>query len=153
MAQTIVLGTDHAGFELKEHIKRFLQEQGFQVEDIGAAGYDEKDDYPDFIIPAAKKVAELGTRGIIFGGSGQGEAIAANKVPGVRAALWYGGPEDILTLSRTHNNANILSLGARFVDRDQATKAVKLWLDTPPKEEERHARRIKKIEEYERTRK
>src|SRR3989344_6743371 len=113
--QKIFLGSDHAGFELKEHAKKNLLKSGFHVEDCGAYSYDKNDDYPDFIVPVAKKVAKNpGSMGIIFGASGQGEAIAANKVKGVRAALYYGGNIEIVKFSRTHNNANILSLGARF---------------------------------------
>ena len=105
----IVLGTDHAGFELKEEIKKFLIQSGFEVEDMGTSKYDPGDDYPDFIVPAAKKVAaDPNAKGIIFGGSGQGEAIAANKVKGIRAAVYYGDNLDIVKLSRAHNNCNIL---------------------------------------------
>ena len=143
----IILGSDHAGFELKEKIKKYLVESGFEVEDMGAHKYDPIDDYPDFIIPTAKKVAkDANNCGIIFGGSGQGEAIAANKVKGVRAALYYGGEMDIVKLSRTHNKTNILSLGARFLKIDDAIKAVNLWLRTNFNNEERHKRRIKKID-------
>ena len=119
--QKIILATDHAGFELKEQIKRYLNKEGYEVEDMGANSFDKEDDYPDFIIPAAKKVAKEKCLGIIFGGSGQGEAIAANKVKGVRAALYYGKNPDIIKLSRTHNKTNILSLGARFLGKEEAT--------------------------------
>ena len=148
MKPTIVLGADHAGFELKEHIKGFLRKKGFTVVDKGAASYDKEDDYPDFIVPAAKEVAKSPEKikGIIFGGSGQGEAIAANRVKGVRAALYYGKNLEIVELSRTHNNANILSLGARFLTKKQAEEAVELWLSTSFADEERHVRRIKKID-------
>src|SRR3990167_363556 len=148
MKPTIVLGADHAGFELKEHIKGFLRKKGFTVVDKVAASYDKEDDYPDFIVPAAKEVAKSPEKikGIIFGGSGQGEAIAANRVKGVRAALYYGKNLEIVELSRTHNNANILSLGARFLTKKQAEEAVELWLSTSFADEERHVRRIKKID-------
>ena len=143
----IILGTDHAGFELKEHIKKFLQDNGFEVEDEGAHRFDKNDDYPDFIVPAAKKVAnDLKAKGIIFGASGQGEAIAANKIKGVRAALYYGHNLEIVKLSRTHNDTNMLSLGARFLTKKEAVDAVKLWLSTDFRNEERHKRRIKKID-------
>lgn len=143
----IFLGSDHAGFELKEHVKKYLQKSGMHVEDKGAHKFEPKDDYPDFIVPVAKKIAKnRDSMGIIFGASGQGEAIAANKVKGVRAALYYGGNMEIVKLSRTHNNANILSLGARFLTKDEATKAIKLWLDTGFSNEARHIRRIKKID-------
>ena len=143
----IFLGSDHAGLELKEHIKKYLQKSGMKVEDKGAHKFNPHDDYPDFIVPVAKKVAEdpISSKGIIFGASGQGEAIAANKIKGIRAALYYGGDIEIVKLSRTHNNANILSLGARFLAKEEAVKAVKLWLDTDFSNEPRHIRRIKKI--------
>lgn len=143
---TIYLGSDHAGFELKETIRTFLEEKGFEVEDKGAFRYDAEDDYPDFIRPVAEAVAlDPGSRGIIFGGSGQGEAITANRVTGIRAAVFYGGPDDIVKLSRQHNNANILSLGARFVGSELAVKAVEMWLGTPF-DGGRHDRRVRKID-------
>lgn len=146
----IFLATDHAGFELKEEIKKFLQKEGYATEDQGAYSYNQEDDYPDFICKAAKKVSETpNSRGIIFGGSGQGEAIAANKVKGIRAALYYGHDKEIIALSRMHNDANILSLGARFVSEKDAIRAVKLWLSTPFANEERHKRRIAKISKIE----
>lgn len=147
----IYLASDHAGFQLKEEIKAFLKENRIEFQDMGPKEYDKKDDYPDFVIPAAKKVAENPdkNRGLIFGSSGQGEAIAANKVKGIRAALFYGGPEEIITLSRTHNNANVLSIGARFVDTELAKKVIRLWLAIPFPKEERHVRRIKKLSDYE----
>ncbi len=144
----IFLGADHAGFELKEKLKKYLIELGYQAEDLGNFVYDEKDDYPDFILPVAKKVAEdvKNNFGIILGGSGQGEAMAANRIKGARAAVVYNYNEDIIRLSREHNNANILSLAARFITEEEAKKAVKLWLETGFSEEERHKRRIKKID-------
>ncbi len=157
----IFIGSDHAGFELKQKLIPFIESLGHQVTDKGAFAFDEHDDYPDFIIPVAKEVAkDSSSRGIILGGSGQGEAIAANRVKGVRAAVFYGlpaasrgsaaqagGPLDIVELSREHNDANILSLGARFVSEGEAETAVQLWLETEFSGDERHARRIKKIEE------
>ena len=146
----IFLGADHAGFELKEEIKNFLAKQCYEVEDMGAYSYNENDNYPEFVCKAAKKVSENpGSKGIIFGGSGQGEAIAANKVKGIRAALFYGNNMDIVTLSRAHNDANILSLGARFLNKKEATEAVRLWLSTEFSKEERHNRRIKQISKIE----
>ena len=147
----LYLASDHAGFHLKEEIKKFFKSQNIQFEDLGPFAYNEKDDYPDFIIPAAEKVGEGGDKNqaIIFGGSGQGEAMAANKVKGVRATVFYSGPEKIITLSKEHNNANILSIGARFVNPAQAKHAIELWLKTPFTREKRHIRRIKKIEKYE----
>ena len=147
--QKIILATDHAGFKLKEEIKNYLEKEGYEVEDMGANSFDKEDDYPDFIIPAAKKVAKEKCLGIIFGGSGQGEAIAANKVKGVRAALYYGKNLDIVRLSKTHNKTNILSLGARFLSKEEAAKAVKTWLSTDFSNEERHIRRIGKISKIE----
>jgi ribose 5-phosphate isomerase B len=147
----IYLATDHAGYELKEAIKKHLDTMNLSYEDVGALEYIETDDYPDFILPAAEKVAtDPGVnRGIIFGGSGQGEALAANKVPGIRAALYYGGNKDIVKLSRTHNNANILSLGARFVSEAEAKEVVTLWLETEFAGDERHVRRLDKVTAYE----
>ena len=147
MKPKIFLGTDHAGFELKEEVKKYLLKNGYEVIDKGAHSFDKNDDYPDFIKPIAKEVTKnKNSKGIIFGASGQGEAIAANRVKGARAALYYGGNTEIITLSRTHNDANILSLGARFVSKDEAIKLIKLWLGTDFSSEERHIRRIKKID-------
>ena len=146
MKPKIFLGTDHAGFELKENIKKHLQSIGFDVEDCGAFSYNVEDDYPEFILKAAKKVASAkNSRGIIFGGSGQGEAIVANKVKGIRAAVFYGDNLDIVKLSRTHNDSNILSIGARFVSMKKAAEAVNLWLEAGFGNEGRHIRRIKQI--------
>jgi len=148
----IILATDHAGFKLKEAIKSFLESKGYGVLDVGAHEYNEGDDYPPFMIAAAMKVAEDlsgETKAVIFGGSGEGEAIVANRFPGVRALVWYGGSKDILKLSREHNNANILSIGARFVDEASAKEAVELWLSTPFSQDERHIRRIQEIDNIE----
>lgn len=144
----IYLGTDHAGFELKEKLKIFLAGLGYQIEDLGNIKYDKRDDYPDFILPVAKKVAENPeqNRGIILGGSGQGEAIVANRIKGIRTAVVYNYNEDIVRLSREHNDANILSLAARFLSEEEAKKIVKLWLETEFSGEERHKRRILKID-------
>ena len=145
MSKTIVLATDHAGFELKEHVKKFLLEKGFEIKDFGALEYDALDDYPDLIIPASKFVSENKLIGIIFGGSGQGEAIAANRIKGIRAVVFYNGPDDIIKLSRMHNNANILSIGARFVDNQRAEEIINLWISTTF-EEGRHQKRISKLD-------
>ena len=145
MNKTIVLATDHAGFELKEHVKRFLSKKGYNIKDFGALEYDALDDYPDFILPAAKYISEHKLIGIIFGGSGQGEAIAANRIKGIRAAVFYNGPDEIVELSRLHNNANILSIGARFVNNQEVEKVIELWLSTNF-EEGRHQKRIKKLD-------
>ena len=145
MNKTIVLATDHAGFELKEHVKRFLIKKGYDIKDFGALEYDGLDDYPDFILPAAKYISEHKLIGIIFGGSGQGEAMAANRINGIRAAVFYNGPDEIVELSRLHNNANILSIGARFVSNQEAEKVIELWLSTDF-EEGRHEKRINKLD-------
>ncbi len=147
MKPKIILGADHAGFKLKEEVKKHILSKGYQVEDKGAFTFDQQDDYPDFIMLVANSVAKNpNSRGIIFGASGQGEAIVANKIKGVRAALYYGNNIEIVKLSRTHNNANILSLGARFLTKKQAIEAIKLWLSTDFSNEERHIRRVKKID-------
>jgi ribose 5-phosphate isomerase B len=143
----IYLGADHAGFELKEKIIPFLKELGYEIEDMGAHSPEALDDYPDFILPTAEAVAgDKSSRGIILGGSGQGEAMCANRVPGVRAAVYYGGAVDIVVLSREHNDANILSLGARFIEVEEAKEVTRLWLETPFSGDERHTRRIQKID-------
>ena len=153
----IYLASDHAGFEFKEEIKKYLKEQGMEAEDLGAFELNKDDDYPDFVRPVAEAVANdpERSRGIVIGMSGQGEAIVANRIRGVRAAVYYGPPAskaggslDIVRLSRQHNDANILSLGARFLTREQAIEAVKVWLDTPF-EGGRHERRLKKIDHIE----
>jgi ribose 5-phosphate isomerase B len=148
----IFIGTDHAGFELKEELKDFLGNLGCEVEDMGAYEFNEADDYPDFIWPVVTAVAEeivkgLDTRGIVIGGSGQGEAIVANKVKGIRAAVVYD--EYSARMSREHNDANIISLGNRTLDIDKAKELVKIWLETPFSNEERHKRRIEKIKKLE----
>lgn len=142
----IVLATDHAGFDLKNHVKEYLTQKDYHVEDFGAYEYNAQDDYPDFILPAARVVgSSKNTFGIIFGGSGQGEAMAANRIKGVRAVVYYDGPKKIIKLSRKHNDANILSLGARFISKEKAIDVIKLWLKTPF-EGERHLERIKKLD-------
>ena len=143
----IFLATDHAGFELKEFLSNHLIQLEYNVKDCGAYEMDSTDDYPDFIIPAARKVAsDPDSRGIIMGGSGQGEAIAANRIKGVRAAVYYDGPLDIVKLSRSHNNANILSFGARFISNEKAVEVVKMWFNEPF-ERGRHQKRIDKLDE------
>lgn len=146
---TVYFATDHAGFELKNTLLTFVRDElGYEVVDCGAHEYDENDDYPGLIRKAAEAVSENPTeaRGIVLGGSGNGEAIVANKVHGVRAALYHGGNLDIVKLSREHNDANVLSLGGRFVSPDEAKEAVRIWLSTPFSGEERHRRRIDAIE-------
>ena len=142
----IYLASDHAGFGLKQFLGDHLKDLGHAVEDCGALEMDPLDDYPDFIIPAAEKVAKNpNSRGIIMGGSGQGEAIAANRIKGVRAVVFYAGPMDIVKLSRTHNNANILSFGARFITQEKAADVIDLWLNEPF-EGGRHKKRIDKLD-------
>lgn len=145
----IFIGSDHAGFELKGKLMAYLLGEGHDVQDKGAFKYEGEDDYPDFISAVAKEVSlrPEEVRGIILGGSGQGEAIDANRFPHVRAAEYYGGPIEIVKLSREHNDANILSLGARFMTEQEAKDAVKLWLATPFSGDERHVRRINKIDQ------
>ncbi|HEY4476548.1 MAG TPA: RpiB/LacA/LacB family sugar-phosphate isomerase [Candidatus Paceibacterota bacterium] len=149
----IFIGSDHAGFELKEVLKKYLRDDlGYEVSDEGTFAFNPDDDYPDFVRVVAKLVAGDPTesRGIILGGSGQGEAMVANRFRHVRAAVYYGPPKtselDIIKLSREHNDANILSLGARFLTEAEAKRAVKLWLEIKPSSDARHVRRIKKID-------
>ena len=143
----IHLATDHAGLELKEKVKLYLSDLNYEVIDHGAYEYDALDDYPDFIFPCANAVSnDPKSKGIILGGSGQGEAMAANRVKGVRAAVFYNGPDEIIKLSRQHNNANILSLGARFMSEEEMYKIIELWLSTDF-ESGRHQRRIEKLDE------
>ena len=140
------LATDHAGFAHKEALKKHLLGQGMEVVDHGATELVPEDDYPDFILPAAHAVAqEEGNFGIVFGGSGQGEAMAANRIAGVRCAVFYGGGREVLRLSREHNNANMLSIGARFVGVEEMIECVSLWLAIPFSNEKRHIRRISKF--------
>ena len=142
----IYIAADHAGFKLKNHLKSHLHADGYDIEDCGAFDFEPLDDYPDFIIPAAIKVAkQQNSRGIIIGGSGQGEAMAANRIQGVRAAVYYDGPLDIIKLSRSHNNANILSLGARFLSSERAIEILNIWL-AEKFEGGRHADRINKLD-------
>ena len=143
----IHLATDHAGLELKEKVKLYLSDLNYEVIDHGAYEYDALDDYPDFIFPCANAVSnDPESKGIILGGSGQGEAMAANRVKGVRAAVFYNGPDEIIKLSRQHNNANILSLGARFMSEEEMYKVIGIWLSTDF-ESGRHQRRIEKLDE------
>lgn len=143
----IYIGSDHAGFELKEKLKEYLVSLKYEVGDKGAFKLDNEDDYPDFIIPTAEAVSKnKGSFGIVLGGSGQGEQISANKVAGVRACGYYGGNLEIVRLSREHNDTNILSLGARFIQDSEAKEAVKIFIETKFSGDERHIRRINKLE-------
>jgi len=144
----VFLASDHAGWELKEALGAFLSERGFQVEDLGPVTYEKDDDYPDTIAPLARAVAEeQGSMGVAVGLSGEGEAMAANRHKGARAAVYYGGNPEIFKLSREHNDANILSLSAKFLTQEQAKEAVLAWLMTDFSGDERHLRRIKKLDD------
>lgn len=146
----IFIGGDHAGFELKEKIIKYLTEQNYSIEDMGAFNLNQNDDYPDFIIPVAKAVSlNKNSFGIVLGGSGQGEQIAANKIDGVRAIEYYGGNLEIVKLGREHNNANVLSLGARFINEQEVMEAIKVFLNTKFSKEERHGRRLEEINKIE----
>ncbi len=152
----IYIAGDHAAFALKGELIPYIAGLGYEVEDCGAFTLDTSDDYPDYILPCARKVSEdSGSMGIIIGASGQGEAMAANTVPGARAAVYYGEPAkpqtdmdgkelSMIASVRNHNHANILSLGARFIALDEAKQAIKAFLETPVSTEERHLRRVQK---------
>lgn len=142
------IGTDHAGFEMKNILVQTLQARGYEVIDHGAEDYDSEDDYPAFIIPAAEAVIQdPGSLGIVLGGSGNGEVIVANKVRGVRAALIHS--HDTAVLARKHNNANVASVGARMHSREQVIDMVLAFLTTDFSGAERHVRRIAMISAYE----
>jgi len=160
----IALATDHAGFEQLKQLKGWLEAEGHECVDFGPASFDEADDYPDFIFPAARAVAGGECEvGIIMGGSGQGEAMAANRIKGVRCTLFYGpvvakaaidaqgttsdDPYGMLSLSRRHNHANMLSLSARFLTFDEMKQAAAAWLAAGYDNAERHARRVAKLDE------
>lgn len=162
----IYLATDHAGFELKEKVKAYLVQNKYEVEDYGAFEFDKQDDYPDFISKAAEAVSkDPSSKAIVFGGSGQGEAMVANKFKGVRAAVFYGpmmvqnsadaigriseDPFEVIKLTREHNDSNVLSLGSRFLKVGDALKAVQIFLETSFSEDERHKRRIETIKQIE----
>src|SRR3989344_8286910 len=144
----IYFASDHAGFEMKNALKKYVKELGYEVEDSGAYELDPDDDYTLFIKRAAESVSKNpeNTKAIILGGSGQGEDMVADKFPHIRSVEYYGGNLEIVKLSREHNDANVLSLGARFISLEEAKEAVKLWLETSFSNEERHARRISEIE-------
>ncbi|PJA33420.1 MAG: ribose-5-phosphate isomerase [Candidatus Zambryskibacteria bacterium CG_4_9_14_3_um_filter_40_16] len=150
----IYIGTDHAGLAQKEKIIEYLRENGYEVVDKGAHEYDEEDDYPDFAIPVAREVSKnpQNSLGIILGGSGQGEAIVANRFSHVRAAVFYGNAYSLtnnvsnLHFTREHNDANVLCLGSRFITDEEAVQAVQTWINTSFSNGERHKRRIIKID-------
>ena len=149
----VIFAADHGGFELKEKLKPFVVSLGHTVEDEGAHVLDMDDDYPVFVQAAAKKVAmDKNSRGIVIGGSGQGEAFAANRVKGVRAVVYYGEPSrtqtdakgeelDMISSTRKHNDSNVLSLAGRFLTLEEAKAAVQKWLETTFDSSERHVRR------------
>ncbi len=163
----VFLATDHAGLTIKNNVNTMLTDLGYDVQDCGAFDFDKDDDYPDFISKAAEGVSNdpENSRGIVFGGSGQGEAIVANKFKNIRCALFYSpaiandpiniegeqnpDPFAILQLTREHNNANMLSIGFRFLKEEDILKGIKLWLETPGATAERHLRRIEKIKQLE----
>jgi ribose 5-phosphate isomerase B len=148
----VYLGSDHAGYELKMHLVNHLSKQGHDVVDVGPHVYDPEDDYPAFCLhTGAKVVADEGSLGVVIGGSGNGEQIAANKIDGVRAALVWR--TEIAQLARQHNDANVISIGAREHTLDEATSFVDVFLATPFSGNPRHARRIAQVSEYEQTRK
>lgn len=155
----VIFAADHGGFALKETLKPFVQSLGYEIEDCGAFTLDMEDDYPVFIQAAAKKIAEdpENTRGIVIGGSGQGEAFAANRIKGVRAVVYYGEPTrkqtdakgkvlDMISSAREHNNSNVLSLAGRFLTEEEAKAATKRWLAAPYDFTERHERRHKMLD-------
>ncbi len=158
----VYLAADHAGFALKGILLEYVSELGYEAEDLGAHGFAAEDDYPDVTVPFAVRVAgEDGAYGVVIGGSGNGEAMVANRTRGIRAAVFYGpraarGPleqggkdsedaYDIVRIAREHNNANVLSMGARFVSSEEAKQAVKIFLETPFSDSPRHVRRLAKF--------
>jgi ribose 5-phosphate isomerase B len=146
----VYLGSDHAGFELKNHLVEWLAANGHEAVDCGPQIYDAVDDYPPYCLRAATRTAaDPDALGIVIGGSGNGEQIAANKVKGVRAALAWS--EQTATLAREHNNANVLSIGARMHTREEALKFAEVFLATPYSHAERHQRRIDMLDAYEAT--
>ena len=139
----IYLGSDHAGFELKEKIKGFLTDLGYQYEDLGPKKYEAGDDYPDYAYLVANKVSETDSYGILVCSSGVGMCIAANKVKGIRAVNAYN--VEVAEKSREHNNTNILCLGQNYINSQFAKDIIKVWLETDFSSEERHLRRVQKI--------
>ncbi len=153
----ILISSDHAGFELKKKLYSYLKEQGHNIVDYGPHEFDPDDDYPDFIAPLAQEISQNSmSRGIIIGASGQGEAMTANRFTGVRAMVYIGEPvpkdgrklPNPIILSREHNDSNVLSLGAKFLSDDDAIQAVALWLKSDFSREERHMRRIRKMDSF-----
>ncbi len=146
----VYLGSDHAGFELKARIIEWLASAGHEPVDCGPSSYVPDDDYPVYVMRAAENViGDQGSLGIVIGGSGNGEQIAANKIPGIRAALAW--TDETAQLARLHNDANVLSLGARMYDIDEAVGFAKVFVGTAFSGEPRHARRLAMIADYEKT--
>ena len=146
----VYLGSDHAGFELKAHLVKHLSDAGHEVVDVGPTVYDADDDYPPYCVETARRVlADEGSLGVVIGGSGNGEQMAANKVPGIRAALAYN--TETAELGRAHNNAQVVAVGGRMHSQEEATAIVDTFLATPFSGDERHARRIRLLTDYERT--
>ncbi len=160
----IALSTDHAGFEQLKELQKFLEELGYQCKYLGPKTFNAHDDFPDYILPAARAVAKGECeRGIIMGGSGQGEAMVANRLTGVRCAVYYGpavprraidaaghhshDPFSIVRLSRAHNDANMLSLAARFLNLEEMKGAARVWLETDFDGNPDHARRLREMDE------
>lgn len=147
-AVRVYLGSDHAGYELKSELLAHLTEAGHDVVDVGPAEFDPDDDYPPFCVETARRtVAEDGSLGVVIGGSGNGEQIAANKVPGARAALAWS--QETAQLAREHNNAQVVGIGARMHSTEEAFAIVDAFLATPFSEGARHARRIEMLTAYE----
>ena len=147
--QVIYISGDHAGFKIKQKIIPWLEKQGHKVIDCGPFKYKKDDDYPDFVIPMAKKVAKnKDSRGVIIAGSGQGEVVAANRIRGIRTVLYYGyvSPQRVLKLSRAHNDSNVISMGAKVLSVKQIKQAIKIWLAAPFSNSTRHKRRLKKLD-------
>ncbi len=146
----VYFASDHGGYEFKEELKKYIKDKGYEVEDMGAYEPDSKDDYTDFVFPLAIRVSkEKDSFGIVLGRSGNGEQIAANKVKGIRAVLCL--TEVMAQTARDHNDANVLSLGADYIELDKAKKVVETFLKTPFSEAKRHTRRLRKINEYEKS--
>ncbi|MGW4294100.1 ribose-5-phosphate isomerase [Micromonospora chersina] len=147
----VYLGSDHAGFELKVHLANHLAKQGYEVVDVGPHAFDPDDDYPAFCLHTGQRVVDdQGSLGVVIGGSGNGEQIAANKITGVRAALAWN--IDTAQLAREHNDANIVAIGGRQHTLDEATALVEAFLTTPFSGNPRHARRIAQVADYEQSR-
>lgn len=146
---TIHLATDHAGYRYKELIKTYLEEKGYKVMDHGAHEFDPADDYPKFVNLAAEEVSKApnDTVAIVLGASGQGEAIASSRFSNIRTTVCYGGPmaKEIVKAGKEHNNANVLALGAKYIEEKDVLELVDLWLTTLFTQDERHVRRLTQL--------